>query len=262
VTRKHLNPASVIAVVALVFAMSGGAWAANRYLLTSTKQIKPSLLAALKGRAGAAGPAGPAGPEGAAGKNGANGANGANGERGQTGPPGESVTATTLPKGATCAEGGTEFKVGSGAGSHVCNGVTGFTEHLPSGRTETGTWAVSVFNPTGEKDAFAPISFSVPLAAPGQAFYLTGTETKQKSEKGGCDGTASEPTAPKGKLCIYTLEEENSKVQFAEPFFPTLEEGEEVETPGVYGKPGTELEFVIESGGVASARGTWAVTAP
>jgi hypothetical protein len=42
--RRHVTYADVAATLALVFAMSGGALAAKHYLLTSTKQIKPSVL--------------------------------------------------------------------------------------------------------------------------------------------------------------------------------------------------------------------------
>jgi hypothetical protein len=35
--------------LALVFAMSGGAYAARRFVITSTKQIKPSVLKSLSG---------------------------------------------------------------------------------------------------------------------------------------------------------------------------------------------------------------------
>jgi hypothetical protein len=52
--RRRLGYANVVATVALVFAMSGGAFAASKYLLTSTKQIKPSVLAKLKGNRGPA----------------------------------------------------------------------------------------------------------------------------------------------------------------------------------------------------------------
>jgi len=36
---RHFNATTVIATLALVFAMTGGAFAAARYLITSTKQI-------------------------------------------------------------------------------------------------------------------------------------------------------------------------------------------------------------------------------
>ena len=39
-----------MATLALIFAMSGGAYAASHYLITSTKQIKPSVLGHLKGK--------------------------------------------------------------------------------------------------------------------------------------------------------------------------------------------------------------------
>ncbi len=71
--RKRLSYANVAVTVALVFAMTGGAFAAKKYVITSTKQIKPSVLEQLKGKRGraapgpagsAAGAAGPAGPSG------------------------------------------------------------------------------------------------------------------------------------------------------------------------------------------------------
>jgi hypothetical protein len=89
--RKHLTYANVAMTLALVFAMSGGAYAASKYVITSTKQISPKVLKSFKGvndktgAKGAAGPAGAAGatgPTGPAGKDGANGANGAKGEKG------------------------------------------------------------------------------------------------------------------------------------------------------------------------------------
>lgn len=95
--RRRLSYANVLATLALVFAMSGGALAANHYLLNSAKQISPKLLAKLKGRAGAkgkAGPAGPAGPTGPAGATGAQGPAGPQGTQGAAAP-------TTLPSGQT-----------------------------------------------------------------------------------------------------------------------------------------------------------------
>ncbi len=65
--RKRLSYANVAATLALVFSMTGGAMAANHYLISSTKQIKPSILKKLKGNAGAKGATGPQGPQGAQG---------------------------------------------------------------------------------------------------------------------------------------------------------------------------------------------------
>jgi Collagen triple helix repeat (20 copies) len=83
--RRRLSYANVVATLALVFAMSGGALAASHYLINSTKQINPKVLKKLKGASGkngltgasgASGAPGAAGKEGAQGKEGAKGANG------------------------------------------------------------------------------------------------------------------------------------------------------------------------------------------
>jgi hypothetical protein len=77
--RRHLSYANVVATMALVFAMSGGALAASHYLITKTGQIKPSVLKKLKGKAGPVGARGPIGPQGPVGKEGQSGSAGASG---------------------------------------------------------------------------------------------------------------------------------------------------------------------------------------
>ena len=72
VHKSFINYANVTATLAIVFSMSGGALAANHYLLSSIKQISPKVMNKLKGKTGATGPQGPqglAGKEGTAGKN-------------------------------------------------------------------------------------------------------------------------------------------------------------------------------------------------
>lgn len=84
---RRINPTMVVAVVALVFACSGGAYAASSYI--TGKQVKNSSLTgadikdksltpadfqgSVKGPAGPAGPAGVAGPQGPQGPAGAPG---------------------------------------------------------------------------------------------------------------------------------------------------------------------------------------------
>jgi hypothetical protein len=77
--RRRVTFANSVAVLALVFAMSGGAIAATHYLITSKSQISPKVLKALKGKTGRQGARGPAGAPGAAGSPGATGAAGAAG---------------------------------------------------------------------------------------------------------------------------------------------------------------------------------------
>jgi hypothetical protein len=97
------SPAIVIASTALLVALGGTAIAAHHYLITSTSQIKPSVLKSLRGKAGPAGLQGPAGIHGLAGPGGAAGTRGPEGARGPEGSAG--TAGTSGPKGATGPEG-------------------------------------------------------------------------------------------------------------------------------------------------------------
>ena len=79
------SPSTWIAALALFVALGGTAIAAQHYLITSTKQIKPSVLHQLR----SAGSKGIAGPKGATGATGETGPRGPKGETGAEGPKGE-----------------------------------------------------------------------------------------------------------------------------------------------------------------------------
>jgi hypothetical protein len=108
--RKRLMGLAVVVVVLLVGA--GVATGASRYLLTSTHQIKPSVLQALRsndrGKTGARGNAGPTGTRGTTGQT---------GQAGLAGPAGAfSTTNVTQAGGASsfmCASGSGNCDVGS-----------------------------------------------------------------------------------------------------------------------------------------------------
>jgi len=96
---------TVISLLALFFALGGTAIAARHYLITSTKQIAPSVLSKLKGDAGQPGPTGARGeigPRGEAGPRGESGPKGETGLKGELGQKGE-----TGPQGAPGADGTT-----------------------------------------------------------------------------------------------------------------------------------------------------------
>jgi hypothetical protein len=89
--RKHLSYANVALTLVLVFAMSGGAFAADsssaraakkrptKYLITSIKQISPSVLKQIETKVAGRLKEGPSGKEGPAGKEGGQGAPGKEG---------------------------------------------------------------------------------------------------------------------------------------------------------------------------------------
>jgi hypothetical protein len=255
--RMRVSPAMVIAGLALVFAMSGGAYAAKKYLITSTKQISPSVLKALQGKAGKAGANGLPGVGGAQGPAGPAGPAGAGGPKGETGPAG--VKGEKGPTGASGAKGVT------GA-----TGATGYTETLPSGKTETGTW--SIYTQFVEPDfpgSLGSISFAIPLkgASEGTAYVFDLQETKNEEyervidsvkKPTGCTGSVTEPTAPRGVLCVYTANEtlEGVEGHLEAHLRPAEFEG--------YGSSGAFLSGVgaNEAPARIEANGTWAVTAP
>jgi hypothetical protein len=277
--RRRITPSAVIAMLALVFAMSGGAYAAGRYLITSTKQISPKVLGSLQGKAGkvgktgangapgAAGPAGPAGAQGAAGAQGSAGPAGSNGENGT------SVTSATIPKtSATCSkQGGTEFTSASGKAA-ACNGKEGSPwtagGTLPSGKTETGVWSIGPLEkPSGT--AYVPVaSFPIPLAAPlaeGHAHFIntSGMEVNLSEEEVaptdcgsaiGPEVNASNPQAKAGALCVYASQMQG-----------VFTETELLSAPGAAGagRAGTMGAFALVGlqGGLEEGHGTWAVTA-
>jgi hypothetical protein len=197
--RRRLTYANVAMTLALVFAMTGGAYAASKVLITSTKQIKPSVLAQLKGKTGPAGPAGapgPAGPQGPQGAAGAEGKPGGTGPEGKTGAKGE-----TGAKGATGPKGETGEKGAAGAeGKEGSPWTAGGT--LPSGKTETGTWSAGPV-PAGEAEMFGSISFAIPLASAVTPVTVTLEQSEKKEVPAGCSGTATEPKADPGNLCVF-----------------------------------------------------------
>jgi Collagen triple helix repeat (20 copies) len=258
-TRKNLGPWA-IGLLALVLALSGSA-AAAKYVITSTKQIKPSVLKALKGKAGPVGPTGPAGPVGSAGSAGPPGPAGTPGANGKDGV---SVTASSATIGE-CPAGGTKFTSASGT-SKVCNGQPWAPENeLPSEATLTGAWVFSA----SDGSVGVPISFEVPLAAPltiSNVHYLNKAGKEVVSDASPpfikevtstkCLGTALAPSAEPGHFCIYTGKE---TAFIAVSDFSILKVGTSTDTQGA---DIAGARFAPEAlSGSAAGTGTWAVTA-
>jgi hypothetical protein len=219
--RRRFTYANVAMTLALVFAVSGGAYAASRYVITSTKQISPKVLKALRGAAGANGTNGAPGAQGAQGPQ---GAQGAAGPAGGAGPAGQSVTSKAITtKEAACEKlGGSEFVSASGK-TLACNGKEGSPwtagGTLPKGKTEEGAWIVTPVNEAAASKVGGEgiISFGIPLQTAPKLVFIkppencselaepekAECEAKQQAEKEVCPGTVEEPGAVEGDLCVY-----------------------------------------------------------
>jgi hypothetical protein len=322
--RKQINPAMVVAFTALVFATTGGAFAvtghgggsspargsasprptgAGSAVAVVAKKSKPKGgargPAGPRGATGATGPAGPAGPAGATGAKGENGANGSSGAQGPEGKAGTGVASSEFsgkeePEGEPCHQlGGSELKSASAAPSYVCNGQTGFTETLPSGKTEKGVWSVSVSTTGGEEVKSPAVSFIIPLgAAPTHVHYLTAESTntgsngrtpglyewsvnattkeaREVAAKPGCTGNVADPGAEPGNLCVFARSEPDNEEQLhalGDLAMPAIEPISVETTFKGYKESeaspfGFGLLVIVTRAIKVEMRGSWAVTA-
>jgi Collagen triple helix repeat (20 copies) len=281
--RTRFGIPGLISVIAVVFAMAGGALAANGITGSGGGKATASSAKATasakgkrgpRGKTGPAGPAGPTGPTGPAGAAGAPGPKGDTGAPGAAGAPGASVTNTAIPTGdaSRCSSlGGTEFKAGTGSATTACNGAKGApgtpgaagppgpscNENgeclLPEGATETGNWgAVGI----GTENMVATISFPLRISVESVpidqliAHFVTKAEVEGGTAPAECPGSFEAPAAAPGNLCIYAKNIFNLSVP-PQPFF----------TADL--TSGYVMSFLLVDEEVeAFASGSWAVTGP
>jgi hypothetical protein len=223
----------VIACLALTVALGGTSYAAvtlprnsvgttqlKRNAVISTKVKNRSLLA-VDFRAGQL-PRGARGPQGAAGPPGATGATGATGAKGDKGDAG-------------------------------AQGIPGpFTDTLPGGKSQKGTWAIGDVAAAIGNFIDTSISFNFPLPAnPTPHFIPDGAPNPA-----GCSGDASNPVAAPGHLCVFALYNDSS-LNAGSLYDPS---GGGFATGA--GKFGTVVVFTANAAGTVDTLGTWAVTAP
>jgi hypothetical protein len=258
--RTRFGIPGVISVIALVFAMIGGAWAANNSGGDQSKATASAKKKSKRGPRGPKGPAGPQGPQGEAGPKGdkgdagSNGQNGNDGNNGNDGVDGKSVTTgAALPSECPVVGGSTVEVEGVPASKKaICNGEDGDPWSvggvLPSEETLTGTWG-GFFGPTGVQ---FPISFPLPVEPAPEPIYVTGASAS------GCPGVISGvPEADPGKLCVYSGPEFGDlEAGFDPPLFvkPTLPEELGAISTGT-------LMFTLCEEPQCQRTGTWAVTA-
>jgi hypothetical protein len=259
IIRKRVTYANVAMTLALVLAMTGGAYAAGKYVITSTKQISPKVLKALKGATGPRGSVGAAGPGGATGLTGKegvagkNGTNGVNGTDGTDGANGVSVAGQVLAsENENCPDGGSEFTAAESKKTYACNGSPWVVGSLPKGASEYGEWNMTQWHKNGEFAGIA-ISFPVPLAAnlDESAVHFVAPGATVPAECAG--GSVSEPKAESGNLCVF---ESAVKINVPTGF-------EVIKTVGGTkgaDKFGAAMSGATETEGEALASGSWAVT--
>jgi hypothetical protein len=249
----------IVGIVALVFAMIGGAYAA-----TGGSATRASSSARGRGSRGPKGARGPVGPQGAEGSKGSKGDPGAPGKDGANGADGKSVEVGAVASG--CPAGGVTVQVAGEPATkrEICNGEDGetsFTETLPAGKSETGAWAGTV-----HEEGPVPISFSIPLAVPISDTDVRvvgeGESPPAECENPAHPGTASDenPEAKPGFLCVFVSYAPTSEVSGIEPTgFDAVVAHDGTGTTGAF----VILERLSTPGEpFGKARGTWAVTAP
>ncbi len=260
--RKRMTYVNVAMTLALVFAMTGGAYAAKKYLITSTKQISPSVLKSLVGKtgpAGAQGPAGPAGPQGAVGAGGSQGKEGPAGKEGKEGLQGKEG------KEGKAGKEGSEGPQGPQGEPWTAGGT------LPAGKTETGAWWMVLRETGGEEpkvEGRAAISFPIPLKAtiPYTKEEMIGIgqaappECEDESHPGIASG--ANPEAKSGFLCVYASDPDGPfgpETGFAPDF--GLSPGDGSTTEAFFGTATTGALLVKLSGTAnTEGTGTFAVT--
>lgn len=243
--KQRLGIPGVLAVIALVLAMVGGAYAAAGF----TKAQEKFIVKTAKKFAGKPGAAGPQGPQGLPGAPGANGKDGAPGPEGPKGPEG--------PEGSPWTDGGT----------------------LPPEATETGGWVLNDGDRGGFGTSFTALNFPIPLSAADAAAitanseYTTGSihimVPADASPPPGCTGgTVNEPKADPGNLCIYlgafgggAFGGTPSAISFAVKTLSRAS-GPDAEHARVISTAGAILESAAIGTSGGFAMGSFAITAP
>jgi hypothetical protein len=248
------GPGLTVAVIAMILALSGAAFAASGALTGKQKKEVEKIAKKFAGKPGEAGKSGAQGPAGAKGDPGANGTNGVNGS---------SVVASPEPTGTlNCAgRGGSKFAVGAAAPTFACNGKEGEEGSpwtvggtLPSGEMETGSW-VMTGTVADTEGTFAALSFPLPLEEELDATHVVWVVGFPNPE--GCNGTATAPNPKPGYLCVYPSNEGAVNTEFER----IEEAGKAKEGLSGASPSGARIKFEPPTG-VAFASGTFAVRAP
>jgi hypothetical protein len=132
-------------------------------------------------------------------------------------------------------------------GAPGAQGVPGpFPDTLPSGKTIRGRWGMGFTASAGGQYFESHISFVYPLAAAPTAHFIA----SGNPPPAGCPGTAANPQADPGHLCVYEDNDGNrsSTLVCSSGLCPGAD------------KYGAQLRTNSAAAGGVWTRGTWAVT--
>jgi hypothetical protein len=278
IREQFSTSALILSMIALVFAATGGAYAASNSGDGSKATASAKAKKGPRGPRGLTGPTGPVGPQGPAGAKGDTGAGGTNGTPGKDGKDGKSAKVTEVELGdPECGgRGGAIVGMESETGTEICNGEEGEPGEdgspwtaggtLPPGATETGAWAFAA----GEEESviLTPISFSVPLKEELLDAHVHfqppgfGGDPDAEAFEDVCGSMfgVGEPTADPGELCVYYGPfggvAENATFKGIFPISSL-----ELQTQGT-STTGANLAFTYSgsAGALAKGAGSWAVT--
>ena len=223
------SPALVVALVALFATLSGGSYAALKAGKGAggghdqlSEASKSHATVSKRGKRGPPGPPGPQGPQGL---------------QGPEGPPGQPGSNASFP--GNLPSGQSLF------GTYVAQGLSNGNLSAPAAQT-----------------ARASISFVIPLAsAPDVQMKRAVASEPGEADPADCPGTAANPSAAPGNLCIY---EQSRLANTTTPGFCNPG-GMTCNNTGA--TMGTRFGVIVEWGPSAinsnyGSYGTWAVTAP
>jgi hypothetical protein len=154
-----------------------------------------------------------------------------------------------LPRGAAGAAGP--------AGAKGEAGTSVFSSSVPSGSTVRGSWGAAG-DPSADNFFEVGVSLPVPAPVPMEDVRMGAGTPHANSPDPTCTGTAHEPTAPRGKVCVYVLP--NSVHVATTGIDATSMDGSATSQSDRFG-------FLISVAADAAnhgieAYGTWAYTAP
>jgi hypothetical protein len=243
----------VVAIIALVAALTGAAFAAGGLTVKEKKQVA-KIAKKYAGKPGAQGPVGPAGPKGDVGPIGPSGSQGEPGAAGADGEDGacsDGQPSCVLPPGATLAGHWSVGASGAVPGTYTPNGegkvtiqATGFITTSISFNLQLAEKPILVFAERDLQDCTGLV---------GEP--LEDCEDANEAVEAACTGSFEEPSAEPGFLCLY------------EGFIPTAKLKWNAFTKGLTESyvtaNGTNLIFQPPTNTTSGMEiGSWAVTAP